>query len=75
MSKSQLTTVLVRTLLFFAIAVVLGFVSGWQVYAVIAVALTGGAALIQLGGVLWLARAERNAPEAAKGPAKPEGFL
>ncbi|MER7080673.1 hypothetical protein SAMN02982929_00631 [Saccharopolyspora kobensis] len=75
MSKSQLTTVLVRTLLFFVVAVVLGFISGWQIYAIIAVALTGGAALVQLGGVLWLARAERERPEAAKGPVKPEGFL
>lgn len=75
MSKSQLTAVLVRTLLFFAVAVVLGFVSGWVVYAVIAVALTGGAALVQLGGVLWLRRAERADPQSAKEPVKPEGFL
>ncbi|MGW1682292.1 hypothetical protein [Saccharopolyspora sp. NPDC002376] len=75
MSKNQLTTVLVRTLLFFVIAVVLGFISGWQIYAVIAVALTGGAALIQLGGVLWLARKERENPDSAKAPVKPEGFI
>ncbi|MDA3629609.1 hypothetical protein [Saccharopolyspora oryzae] len=75
MSKNQLTTLLVRTLLFFVIAVVLGFISGWPVYAFIAVALTGGAALVQLGGVLYLARKERENPGTAKAPVKPEGFI
>ncbi|SFS89331.1 hypothetical protein [Saccharopolyspora flava] len=62
MSKNQLGVLLVRTLLFFVVAVVLGVITGWQVYAIIAVALTGGAALVQLGGWLWLRRTEQDAP-------------
>ncbi|MBB5157674.1 hypothetical protein [Saccharopolyspora phatthalungensis] len=74
-NKSRLTVLLVRTSLFFVAAVVLGFIYGWPTFAIIAAALTGGAALVQLGGVLWLRRAEQNASEFAKEPVKPDGFL
>jgi hypothetical protein len=64
-NKSRLGVLLVRTGLFFVAAVVLGVVYGWPSFAVIAAALTGGATLIQLGGWLWLRRAERLDPAAA----------
>lgn len=62
MNKSRLGILLVRTLLFFAVAVVLGVLNGWPSYAIIAVALTGGAALVQFGGWLWMRRAEQQGP-------------
>ncbi|RRO19975.1 hypothetical protein EIL87_03085 [Saccharopolyspora rhizosphaerae] len=62
MDKSRLGILLVRTLLFFAVAVVLGVINGWPAYALIAVALTGGAALVQFGGWLWLRRTEQRQP-------------
>ncbi|MGI8306806.1 hypothetical protein [Saccharopolyspora hattusasensis] len=74
-NKSRLTVLLVRTALFFVAAVVLGFIYDWPSFAVIAVVLTGAAALVQLGGVLWLRRTERNDPESAKEPVRPDGFL
>ena len=64
-NKSRLGVLLVRTGLFFAAAVALGVVYGWSSFTLIAVALTGGATLIQLGGWLWLRRAERLDPAAA----------
>ncbi|QIZ39192.1 hypothetical protein FDZ84_01625 [Saccharopolyspora sp. ASAGF58] len=75
MNKSRLTVLLVRTALFFVAAVVLGFIYDWPSFAVIAAVLTGAAALVQLGGVLWLRRTERNDPESAKEPVRPDGFL
>ncbi|TDC87091.1 hypothetical protein E1161_26350 [Saccharopolyspora aridisoli] len=72
MTKSQLGILLVRTLLFFAVAVVLGVINGWPSYAVIAVALTGGAALVQLGGWLWMRRAEQRGTAAEKPTARSE---
>ncbi|WP_229680108.1 hypothetical protein [Saccharopolyspora thermophila] len=72
--RSRLTALLVRTALFFAVAVGLAVVSGWSWYGVVAVALTGGAALLQLGGVLWLRRVEQRNPEAAKKASRPGGF-
>ncbi|MGP4017650.1 hypothetical protein [Saccharopolyspora sp. 5N708] len=74
-NKSRLTVLLVRTALFFAAAVVLGVVYGWPSFAVIAAVLTGGAALVQLGGVLWLRRAEQKDPKSAKEQVTPGGFL
>jgi hypothetical protein len=74
-NKSRLTVLLVRTLLFFVAALVLGVVYGWPSFAVIATVMTGGAALVQFGGVLWLRRAEQRNPEAAKEPVRPGGFL
>ncbi|GAA2362089.1 hypothetical protein GCM10009854_47060 [Saccharopolyspora halophila] len=69
-NKSRLGVLLVRTGLFFAAAVVIGVVYGWSSFAVIAVALTGGATLVQLGGWLWLRRAEQRDP-APSDEAKP----
>ncbi|PKW18838.1 hypothetical protein [Saccharopolyspora spinosa] len=74
-NKSRLTVLLVRTALFFVAAVVLGIIYDWPSFSVIAAVLTGAAALVQLGGVLWLRRTERNAPESAKEPVRPDGFL
>lgn len=62
MNKSRLGILLVRTLLFVAVAVALGVINGWPTYAVVAVALTGGAALVQFGGWLWMRRAEQDEP-------------
>lgn len=64
-NKSRLGVLLVRTGLFFVAAVVIGVVYGWSSFAVIAAALTGGATLVQLGGWLWLRRAERRDPSAS----------
>lgn len=72
MTKSQLGILLVRTLLFFAVAVALGVINAWPTYAVIAVALTGGAALVQLGGWLWMRRAEQRGTAAEKPAARSE---
>ncbi|MCI2421743.1 hypothetical protein MOQ72_30335 [Saccharopolyspora sp. K220] len=74
-NRSRLTVLLVRTSLFFVAALVLGVVYGWPWFAVVAAALTGGAALVQLGGVLWLRRAEQRHPESAKEQVTPGGFL
>lgn len=65
MNKNRLGILLVRTLVFVVAAVVLGVVYDWPSFAVIAVALTGAAALVQFGGWLWLRRAEQRDPEAA----------
>ncbi|MDI2031831.1 hypothetical protein QFW96_24610 [Saccharopolyspora sp. TS4A08] len=73
MSKNQLGVLLIRTLLFFVVAVVLGVMTGWPTYAIIAVALTGGAALVQFGGWLWMRRTEQDAP--AEKPAVRGEFL
>ncbi|MGW3472228.1 hypothetical protein ACWDKQ_28025 [Saccharopolyspora sp. NPDC000995] len=74
-NKSRLTVLLVRTALFFVAAVVLGLIYDWPSFAVIAAVLTGAATLVQLGGVLWLRRTERNDPQSAKEPVRPDGFL
>ncbi|MEB3371229.1 hypothetical protein [Saccharopolyspora mangrovi] len=74
MNKSRLGILLVRTLLFFVVAVVLGVINGWPAYAVVAVALTGGAALVQFGGWLWMRRAEQDEP-ATERPAARSEFL
>ncbi|MEY8038229.1 MULTISPECIES: hypothetical protein [Saccharopolyspora] len=59
MDARQLTYLLVRTLVFLAVAVVVAALAGWPWYGVAAVGLTGAAAAVQLGGVLWLRRSER----------------
>lgn len=74
-NKSRLTVLLVRTALSFVAAVVLGLIYDWPSFAVIAAVLTGAATLVQLGGVLWLRRTERNDPQSAKEPVRPDGFL
>jgi UPF0716 family protein affecting phage T7 exclusion len=74
MNKSRLGILLVRTLLFVAVAVALGVINGWPTYAVVAVALTGGAALVQFGGWLWMRRAEQDEP-ATERPAARSDFL
>ncbi|MEU5848396.1 hypothetical protein [Saccharopolyspora shandongensis] len=73
-NKSRLSVLLVRTALFFVAAVVLGFIYEWPSFAVIAAVMTGAATLVQLGGVLWLRRAERRDPESAKEPVRTDGF-
>jgi hypothetical protein len=64
MNSRRLTYLLVRTLIFFVAALVVAVLWHWTPVAIIAVALTGAATAVQLGGVLWLRRAERNAADA-----------
>lgn len=65
MNSRRLTYVLVRTLIFFVAALVVAVLWHWTPVAIIAVALTGAAGAVQLGGVLWLRRTERNAASTA----------
>lgn len=61
MNSRRLTYLLIRTLIFFVAALVVAVLWHWTSLAIIAVALTGAATAVQLGGVLWLRRSERNA--------------
>ena len=62
MTASRLTFLLIRTAAVFVVAVVFAFVTGWTSLTTAAVALTGAATAVQLGGVLYLRQQERQAP-------------
>jgi hypothetical protein len=63
MDSRRLMFVLIRTAVFFVLVLIAAVFFHWTPLAVIAVALTGAAALVQLGGVLWLRRSERQRAE------------
>jgi hypothetical protein len=65
MNSRRLTYLLVRTLIFFVAALVVAVLWHWSPVAIIAVVLTGAAGAVQLGGVLWLRRTERDAARTA----------
>lgn len=69
MNFRRLTYLLIRTLVFFVAALVVAVLWHWTPVSIIAVALTGAASAVQLGGVLWLRRTERNSAKPA-GPAR-----
>jgi hypothetical protein len=63
MDSRRLTFLLIRTAVFFVLALGAAVYFHWSPMSEIAVALTGGAALVQLAGVLWLRRSERERAE------------
>jgi hypothetical protein len=61
MNSRRLTYVLIRTVIFLVAAVVVATLWHWPLVAGIGVGVIGAATLVQLGGVLYLRRTERNA--------------
>lgn len=60
MNSRRLTLVLVRTSAFFAVGLIVFPVIGWSWFGAAAIALIAAAMAVQLGGVLWLRRAEKT---------------
>ncbi len=61
MDASRLTFLLIRTAAVFVVAVVFAVLTGgWSTLTTTAVVLTGSAAVVQLGGVLYLRQQERQ---------------
>lgn len=60
MNPRRLGVLAARTAVFVVLALIVAVLNGWSVFAITAVALTGGALAVQLGGILWLRRAERS---------------
>lgn len=60
MDASRLTFLLIRTAAVFVVAVVFALLTGWSTLTTTAVVLTGSAAVVQLGGVLYLRQQERR---------------
>lgn len=59
MDSRKMSYLLIRTLLFLAIAVAVFSWFGWSTMGAIATGLIGAAALVQAGAVGWLRRSER----------------
>ncbi|GAA4849140.1 hypothetical protein GCM10025787_34970 [Saccharopolyspora rosea] len=62
MNSRRLMIVFYRTVVFFVLAVVVSAVYGWPWFGIAAIALTGAAAALQLGGALWLRRTQQEQP-------------
>lgn len=58
MNARRLTFLLIRTAVVFVVAVVFAVLTGWSALTTTAVVLTGAAAAVQLGGVLYLRQQE-----------------
>lgn len=72
MNSRRMTFLLVRTLVFFVLAVIVVTFIGWSWPGVLAVALIGLAAAAQAGAVLWLRRSEAaSTADTSSGPEDP----
>lgn len=66
MTSRWLSTLLIRTVIAFVVAVVVLTLVGWSWLGAGAVGLVGAAALIQLGGVVYLRRSETGSGRPAR---------
>lgn len=64
----------IRSAVFLVVAIAVFTTIGWSWFAFLAVGLIAAATVIQLGGTLWLRRAERAKPLPQK-PMPPSEFL
>lgn len=61
MNSRRLALILLRTTAFFVVGLVVFPTIGWSWFGALAIALIAAAMAVQLGGVLWLRRAEKAA--------------
>lgn len=66
MTSRGLTPLLIRTVVALVAMLIVLVIIGWSWWGTLALSLIGCAALVQLGGVLWLRRREQH-PERSGG--------